>query len=492
MWPSQQVVGTHFKVSRQAVGIHWGKICGRWKTKSGTVTGLRDSICDILKLQSGVLTATELADALLAQRGCRDQDTASRRRKALAAIKAAVDVEADFQEKDIRFVLYRGVNIPHIALTNELGQYADRLGAMADSLVPAGQPPASPAKSIERLRAVAAPGEALLDDRRLLTLAAAASAKASLSPNRLELYPKGMPAVEALRLASGTLAGLDGIPVRELHQRVRDRYPDAELLPDRPLLDRYVREAELGLEWDSNLPPDPTFPENKGAYTRLRSGGASSASGYSLFSTSRGHGPRQTKTEEQEACDACAQRLASSRDSRGFVVLQCLYDFATWAESALRIAFPDVTVVDVEADLIASMQNQASRMQIPWSTVVTADAAKPGTTDDRNLRTLVKAAMQPLAAKLRASTTPLLLINPGLLARYDLISVLTDLRDASGTITAAGTLTGPPGVWVLVPTGSFGTHPTIDGAAVPIIGSHQSMVLPKAWIAQQNPQAGAA
>jgi len=333
---------------------------------------------------------------------------------------------------------------------------------------------------------VAAPGEALLDDRRLLTLAAAASAKASLSPNRLELYPKGMPAVEALRLASGTLAGLDGIPVRELHQRVRDRYPDAELLPDRPLLDRYVEQAELGLVWDSNLPPDPTFPENKGAYTRRRSGNTSSASGYSLFSTSRGHGPRLTKTEEQEACESCAQRLTASRNSRGFVVLQCRHDLATWAESALRSAFPDLTVVDVEADLIASMQAHASRMQIPWLTVVTADAAKPGTTDDRNLRTLVKSAMQPLTAKLRASAAPLLLINPGLLARYDLISVLTDLRDASGT------LTGPPGVWVLVPTGSFGTHPTIDGAAVPIIGSHQSMVLPKAWIAQQNPQAGAA
>jgi serine/threonine protein kinase len=478
IWPSQVAVGAHYKVSRQAVGQLWAKMCGRWKTKSGTVTGLRDAIADILALQSGVVTAIELADALLAQRGCRDQDTATRRRKALAVIKAAVDVENDFQDR--RFVHFRGSHTQLIAFDGELGQYADQLGEAADALVPNGQPPASPAKAIERLRAVKAPGEAIIEDRRLLTLAAASSGSASLSPNRLELYRKGMGAVEALRLASGALAGLDAIPVRELHQRVRDRYPDAELLPDRPLLDRHVDDAELGLSWDSTAIPDPTFPEIAGAYCRRRNSHAPTASGFSLLSSTRGHGSRPTRTEEQDSIDACAARLRSSRESRGFLVIQCFDDWTVLAEAAVRATFPESTVIDVEAGLIAALRSTAERMRIPWSTITAADAARPGTNDAQNLRRVVKEALKTLTSQILASRSPVLLTNPGLIARYDLITTLTDLRDA------AGTPNGPPGVWVLVPVGSFSAHPTIDGVAVPIIGSHQTMHLDKAWVAHHR------
>lgn len=478
-WPSQTAVARHYQIAGPTVNVSYGKICGRWKTKSGTIKGLRDTIDAILRLQSGVMSAIELADALLAQRGCRDQDSPTRRKKSLAVLKAALDVEADFQEP--RFILYRGHHTPIIARTSELGQYADRLGDLADELV-ATLPPASPAKAMERLRAIPVPGDLLLDDRRALALATAASSKASLSPNRLELYPKGMPAIEALKLASGALAGLDAIPVRELHQRVRDRYPDAELLPDRPGLDRLIERAELGLVWDGNLAPDPALPDNKGAYTR-RSANLPTASGFSLLSTSRGHGTRATRTEDQEEAEACTQRLASSRSSRGFAALQVLIDWAILAESALRTAFPDLAVVDLEANLLSALKDNAAQLKIPWSTVVSADAAKPGTTDAQNLRRLVKESLKPLATRLRSSPAPLLLTNPGLLARYDHISLLTDLRDAAGTVS------GPPGVWVLVPTGSFGSHPTIDGAAIPIIGSHQTLVLPRSWIALQKPQA---
>jgi hypothetical protein len=395
-----------------------------------------------------------------------------------------VDVEDDFQAKEVRFILYRGGNAPIIAFSNEHGQFADRLGEIGDALV-AKLPPVSPSKALEQLRAVAAPGEMVVDDRRRLTLAAVTSARACLSPNRLELYPKDMEPVEALKLASGTLAGLESIPVRELHQRVRDRYPDARLLPDRPLLDRYVEQAGLELVWDSAAVPDPSFPEVKGAYVRRRSGNISTASGFSMLGSSRGHGTRLSKSDEQQACDACSQRLKGARDARGFLVIQCEYDWATLGESALRSAFADLSVINLEVELITSMRAMAASVRIPWATALNADTAKPGTTDYDQLRRLVKESLKPLAVSLRSNKAPLLLVNPGLLARYDQISFLSDLRDA------AGTPSGPPGLWVLVPVGSFGTHPTIDGAAVPIIGSHQTMNLHRAWIAHHS-RAGAA
>ncbi len=490
IWPSQGAVGTHYKVTRQAVGNHWGKICGRWKTKSGTVTGLRGSVADILGMQSGIMTATELADALLAQRGCRDGDSPTRRRKALAALKAALDVEADCLEP--RFLYERCSNTVIVAAAPESNvdlaratvRYADKLGEVADTLVET-LPPASPAKALERLRTIVPPGEVHLDDRRLLTLASTASSRACLSPNRLELYPRGMPALDALKLASGALAGLDQIPVRELHQRVHDRYPAAELLADRPLLDQLVDKAELGLVWNPEAEYDREL-HLKGAYVRRRSDEFPTASGLSLLSTSRGHGGRRARTEDQELIEACEQRLAANRANRGYLVIQCESDWGMIAVGALTAAYPDLQTVDLESELLAGMQAFASNMKISWSTVVSSDAAKLGTTDADNLRRLVKVAIKPIATRLAASTTPLLLTNPGLLARYDQITVLDTLRDL------AGTASGPPGVWVLAPVASFMTHPSIDGVAVPIIGSHQTMCLDRRWIHLRMPKAGAA
>ncbi len=474
-WPTQGAVGAHFTVTRQAVSQRWAVVCGRWKTASGTVTGLRLTIAEILGRQGGVMTAIEMADALLAQRGCRESETAIRRRKALAVLKAALDVEADALEQ--RFIMVRGDHTVFIATSAPLAQYADQLGEIADQLV-ASLPPASPSKAIEQLRTVSAPGDILLDDRRMQTLAAAASRRACLSPNRMEFYPRGMPATDALKLASGALAGLERIPVREIQMRVLDRYPEAELLPERPLLDRYLDDADLGLVWDGSAVPDPAFPEVTGAFIRPTGRGFSSVSGFSLLSTSRGHTARAPREPDADEITACAARLASNRTSRGFLALQVDTAWAILAEQALLRTYSELTRFDLEAELIASMRRVSDGVKISWDTIAIADAAKPGGTDANNLRRLVREALRPLRDRLLATTTPLLLTNPGLLACYDHISLLTDLRDAAGT---AG---GPPGIWLLIPTNSFGTHPTIDGVAVPIIGSHQTLILPKTWIAQ--------
>ncbi len=497
IWPSQTAVAEHYQVSKKTVGEPWRAILVRWKNKSGTVKALRDTVADLLRMQTGIMTAPELADALLAQRGCRDGDTPTRRRKALAVLKAALDVEAEFLDR--RFLYERCRNTVIVAtvspgddatanqvdLARATIRYADRLGELADELV-GKLPPASPAKAIERLRSIVPPGDVHLDDRRLLTLATTASARACLSPNRMELYPRNMPALDALKLASGALAGLEQIPVREVHQRVHDRYPAAELLADRPLLDQLVDKAELGLIWNPEAEYDREL-HLKGAYVRRRSDDFPTASGLSLLSSSsRGHSSRRARSEDQEIIEACEQRLAANRANRGYLVIQCEHDWGMLAIEALTTAYPDVQRVDIETDLLAGMQAFAARMKIDWATVAAADAAKPGTTDAENLRRLVKEALKPITMRLVAATAPLLLTNLGLLARYDQITVLDTLRDC------AGTLSGPPGVWVVAPVAGFMTHPSIDGVAVPIIGSHQTIALDRRWIHQRLPKAGAA
>ncbi len=64
--------------------------------------------------------------------------------------------------------------------------------------------------------------------------------------------------------------------------------------------------------------------------------------------------------------------------------------------------------------------------------------------------------------------------------------MLDTLRDC------AGTLTGPPGVWVVAPVAGFMTHPSIDGVPIPIIGSHQTLWQVRQWVSPRMPRVGAA
>ncbi len=96
----------------------------------------------------------------------------------------------------------------------------------------------------------------LLDERRLVRLAAAASRNAAVTP-RLEIYPRDLDAVRALRLAQAGLVsprpGLERsrqLDEAQVRARVRTRFPElAAELPPRPALDTALREAGFELDW---------------------------------------------------------------------------------------------------------------------------------------------------------------------------------------------------------------------------------------------------
>ncbi len=71
----------------------------------------------------------------------------------------------------------------------------------------------------------------------------------------------------------------------------------------------------------------------------------------------------------------------------------------------------------------------------------------------------------------------MLLTNPGLLARYDQMTFLDELRDS------AGRPDGPPGVWLLVSRDPQESRPMIDGKPVPVFTAAQWARIPAAWLA---------
>ena len=73
-----------------------------------------------------------------------------------------------------------------------------------------------------------------------------------------------------------------------------------------------------------------------------------------------------------------------------------------------------------------------------WPVVLAADAAARDSRDFQNLLRLVGRAAPVVEQRILTLRGPALLVHPGLLARYELMEMLDDLRDASGTKS------GPP------------------------------------------------
>ncbi len=129
-----------------------------------------------------------------------------------------------------------------LATHPDLADHARRLGQAADRLA-ASDPLLSPNRAQEEL--VDVPVSTAVTPppiQRLLRLAVAASRTAALSA-RLELDPRGLAPLAALRLSLGSLVGAQRLTETEVRERVRGRFPEAALLPNRPDLDALLEEA---------------------------------------------------------------------------------------------------------------------------------------------------------------------------------------------------------------------------------------------------------
>jgi hypothetical protein len=107
--------------------------------------------------------------------------------------------------------------------------------------------------------------------------------------------------------------------------------------------------------------------------------------------------------------------------------------------------------------------------------VLRADAAERGSRDWVNLQRLVQRALPNVRAGLLQSPAPILVVSAGLLARYDLMSVISEMESTAGR----GGQT--PSAWILLPTWHQGL-PLIDGVAVPLVNTTGVIEISQAWL----------
>lgn len=477
-WLSPAAMSAHLGIETLVIRELIDKVLVQWG-KTTAITELRDEIASLLDDNGGVMTAVEIADALLLRRGS-VQDSPLRERWAYAVVRAAVETELSKQEP--RWLLRRNGNRFLIADNRqhrgeELADYASDLGSIADECAQQ-QPMLSPVRALEKIRAVPSPESFIgLSNHRLLRLATAASQRSALS-SRAEFYVRGMPAKQALELAQGALLGSKALSISELQLRVKGRYPAAEPLPGRPQLDDLVQSLDLGFQWDSTY----TFANgSQGGYCLPIAGLTSLVS----VTKTQYHLTQQLDVDTTTLAEVKTldQQLQNVIRSARFMALTVRPRQWEQAIAKLRQRYP-FKVISFDELLLRHVHSVCDSMPKPpdWMVVLKADASERNSKDWQNLQRLVQRALPAMTKEILEAGQPVLLTDPGLIARYDLVNTwLSDLRQT--LMNASGSASEYFGLTVLIAADAQTNAAVIDGVIVPAgAGSKEFERIATSWL----------
>jgi serine/threonine protein kinase len=462
IWPSQTEVALVAKVSRQRVGQAITGARKRWLKFAG-ITELRDVLAELLQAEGGVMTLDEVADALVAARGT-TRPEAERRQVGQVVTRALVETESEAEQP--RFTESRSAGRILVTRSPELADYILELGKKADELAQL-DPLAPPARVIETLRAVPLPeGAAPLPDARLVRIAVRVSKDASLS-SRMEVYPRGMDASRAVRLAAGALLGTADLSPEDVQQRVTSRYPEAEPVPLQPHLEELLKSAGTKLRWD------PEAREGKGAFRQERAERITLGSGSTVLRDAVVR-PPSVELDEGLLFD---QRLQLARRQQGSLLLVTELEQYLEVRRRLVSAF-GATFVDLDNVLLEALRAECAARKVQWNAVLSADEQGSSSPNWIKLQQLISVALVRVQDSVMSTPGLVLLGNVGLLGRYQRLTFLSQLQEALPSRPVR-----PEALWILIPSDRQNLLPTLHGEAVPVPPSGTCRV-PEAWLAR--------
>ena len=513
VWPKQKDVA-------EALGLSAGRIPQmlkeerkRWK-KLPAVRALRDEIVELLAGLGRVASAVEIADALVVRRGTQLPEREQRRALALAAVRAVVEVEqlqpeeAEFQHQPNRKatedVLAAGLlaldvregDAPDTPTAPGLLDYATRLGKTADRLARLETLPTATTVLSELGALTPPPGVVDWDERRLVELAAAASVNAAATP-RLEIYPRDLQLVRALRLTQAGLVRLNpgvpeawqpGLRPEDIHERVRARFPELvvkdargrstnELPTDGPLT-KALREAGFDLTLSTHE------DSGKPRYLPTRMDEASSyLTGVAARqSTFVGTATRYSDDPLLAGAVRADERLLASARRDGYRVLTVHHGRTVEAVrelSAERVGAQPVSVTELFLESLHALVPPGTKPT--WETLLKADVAEPGSRGALKFSEYARTAWGTVEPRIRelltpgAGAGPVLLTEVAVFARYDALGVLDRLAEAARQ--------GGRGLWLLVPQPDPAREPRLGQVAVAYqAGLGEWIELPDSWV----------
>ncbi|SEC20271.1 Serine/threonine protein kinase [Streptomyces misionensis] len=505
-----------------AVGLTAGRIPQivkkareRWY-KDAALGLLREQVVELLAERGRVAPVIELADALIARRGTQHVERRNRRALALSLLRAVVERESYDNESPPLFRYFHArmpkgadpvlgllaldvredVDGPDTPALPALQEYALNLGVRADRLAALESLPTASTVLTELDAVRRPPGSLGWDERRTAEIAVAASTRAALTP-RLEIYPRDLDLVRALRITQAGVVAVQpgveeerqpGLTVDALHKRVATRFPDLGTdplapreLPTGSALVRALKQAgfelKLATRYDKVLRLIPDRPSGDAtAGLTSASWGASAA---------RRSAPTQYDADAAVAAAVKAeQRLMHSARQDGFRVLTVPQRRAE--DAVLRLAGEPYGArpVSVTALFVAELRGVVGEAARPtWETVLKADAAEPGSRAHQQLRIRTDKAWGRIEPQLREHLAeadgPLLLTDTAVLARYDALDLL-------GRLAEEARQGGSP-LWLLVAQSDPARAPRLAGQSVPYqAGFDEWIVVPDAWVARKH------
>ncbi|WP_030715839.1 BREX system serine/threonine kinase PglW [Streptomyces sp. NRRL F-2580] len=516
VWPKQKDVADALALSAGRIPQMLKEERKRWK-KHPAVQALRKEIMDLLVGLGRVASAAEIADALAVRRGTQLSEREQRRALALAAVRAVVEVEqlepeeAEFQHQPNRKATEEALGAGLLALDVReddapdtptapgLLEYAVRLGRKADRLADLDTLPTATTVLSELGALTPPPGTVDWDERRLVELAAAASLNAAATP-RLEIYPRDLSLVRALRLTQAGLVRLipgvpegrqPGLTGDDVHERVRARFPELVLrdprgaathdLPTGGPLTKALRDA--GFDLTLSTREDSKTPR----YLPTRMDNASSYLTTGAWRQTTDLGTTETRYSDDPLLAGRAQadeRLAASARSDGYRVLTVRQGSSRRAVLALEAAPISAEVVSVTELFLEAMHELAPEGSKPtWETLLKADVAEAGSRGAMKFAEYARTAWGKVEPRVRgllgggagSSAGPVLLTEASVFARYDAMGILDGLAEAARQ--------GGRGLWVVVPQGDPSREPKLSQTAVAYqSGLGEWIQLPDSWV----------
>jgi hypothetical protein len=488
-WPTQSEVAQRLGITQGPVSSHYRAAVKGW-AEEPRLADVRNELVDLVGEAGRVMTAQELAAALRARHGVAQEDTAARiEARALAVVRAAVDSEVwiglqkETSEDGPRLAVLRRGQRVLVALESlagaddpsppELADYAVALGACADELV-ASEPLPGRSVVVRELRAVPAPdGLGPSADTRLVELAATMSTTAASSP-RLELYPRELDLVRALRISQAG-AGVrrdPGITMADLLAKVRARFP--VLAVDDRLTHVQLEEALHGagfpLEYDTKV---ARFRSPEVEQSRSASSLSMSVSGHEWM--------RAAGIDPNEVV---AAKLAGSLERGGFLALTLRGAYLPGTAESLAAAYA-VRPVHVDREFLTAFRELAAERGQDWDKVRRLDSRYSETGQvSRGLASYVAETWDRVRRRLfdlaAEDRVVLFLHHAGLLARYfdeggrDL---LTGLQNAARRAQDV-----PHGLWLLCPGESAQDTPHLDRQIVEVIDGTERAALSSGFL----------
>lgn len=499
--PTQSDAADRAGVSRQRVGQVVPTLRTKWDALDWT-RALRTRLAAWLDQVGRIATVREATEFVLAELGTeypasRAEAIAEPRsttppaqpllalRRAAALVRVACELEGT--DSNAAFRLRRRHASQFVACDDDRIGLAERLGECAAEL--ARQRPLPDRTTVERrVDAVlkdAVDGEQSPDralKERAVRLAVdvcngGGRPTVGLS-SRGEIYPAGLDPTTAIALLANAIPPTgrlddDGarrvVGISDIEELVRTRYPLAALLPPRPELDAIVTSAAPDCLWSD---------EDNGYVFRVRES-QTVASRTSTVNRERTITPGSSAIlipADERAREAAGfdRRLRELIDAptHALIVLGTFPRSVDATIEQLRRSIPQLEIVDLDACMIDAIESFLAANRVTAETFYTAVAT--GQAPDRVKRVL-REATSTTVTRLSEGTTPMLLVNPGLMAILDDWTIMAAFDPMRGEST-------PRTCLVLAPANdATAGHPRLGERPIPTIAASQYRWVPESW-----------